>query len=137
MLKISNKVMIFDHEIEWSFTHAHGPGGQHVNKTASAVQIHFDINKSSLPDFYKQRLLALHDHRITKNGVIVIKAQTHRSQHQNKEEALHRLKEMIQQAMVEKKKRRPTKPTRASQKRRMDSKTKRGHVKKMRGRVEY
>ncbi|MDH5300361.1 MAG: alternative ribosome rescue aminoacyl-tRNA hydrolase ArfB [Gammaproteobacteria bacterium] len=136
MLKISNKVMIFDHELEWSFIRAQGAGGQHVNKTSSAVQLHFNIVHSSLPELYKQRLLAFSDQRITKDGVIVIKAQEHRSQLQNKEDALLRLKELIEQATVVQKTRRATKPTRSSQKRRMDSKSKRGEVKKMRGRVD-
>jgi len=112
-----------------------GAGGQNVNKVSTAIHLRFDINASSLPDLYKERLLELTDHRITKDGIINIKSQESRSQEENKEAALERLKELIKSVMVMQKKRKATKPTKNSQKRRMDSKTKHGNIKKMRGRV--
>ena len=114
-----------------------GAGGQNVNKVSSAIHLRFDINASTLPDFYKERLLALSDHRITKDGVILIKSQEHRSQELNRDAALNRLVGLIKGATIVQKARRATKPSRNSQKKRMDKKTKHGQNKSLRGKVQF
>ena len=129
MLIISNTVTIDEWELDFSAIRSQGAGGQNVNKVATAIHLRFDIKRSKLPDFYKQRLLNLNDSRITKEGVIVIKSQSHRTQEMNKEDALNRLKELILNATQVKKARRATKPSKSSQRKRMDSKTKRGQTK--------
>jgi len=135
LLKINDHTTIKPEEVELIAIRAQGAGGQNVNKVSSAIHLRFDIANSSLHDVYKQRLLALKDHRITKEGVIVIKAQQYRTQEQNREDALNRLIEIIKTVTVQQKSRRPTKPTKGSQTRRLNSKTKKGQIKALRGRI--
>ena len=136
-LKISNQVSIPLAEVDIQAIRAQGAGGQNVNKVSSAIHLRFDINASSLPDVYKERLMGLSDQRITSEGVIVIKAQRFRSQDKNRDDALGRLQDLIKGVAVTRKKRRPTKPSRSSQKKRVDRKTKHGQLKSLRGRVDH
>jgi len=135
MIRLSNNVVIPEDEIEFSAIRAQGAGGQHVNKTSSAIQLRFDVRRSRLPTEMKQQILRLSDQRLSAQGVIVIKAQTHRSQDKNRQEALARLKTMLDQALLRKKPRRLTRPTRSSVKKRLENKQQRGKVKNLRGRV--
>jgi ribosome-associated protein len=132
MLQISSHIIIPDSEIDIHAMRSQGAGGQNVNKVSSAIHLRFDIAASSLPPFYKEELLKLKDHRISEGGVITIKAQQHRSQEQNREDALTRLTELIQSVAIPRRKRRATKPTKGSNQRRLESKTKRGKLKTLR-----
>ena len=136
MLHISSHIIIPDSEIDIHAMRSQGAGGQHVNKVSSAIHLQFDIAASSLPPFYKEELLKLKDHRISQEGVITIKAQQHRSQEQNREDALSRLGEIIRSVAILRKKRRATKPTKSSRNRRIESKKKQGRLKALRESIE-
>jgi ribosome-associated protein len=134
-MTITNDLEILLNEIEFNAIRAQGPGGQNVNKVSSAIHLRFNIFASSLPEAFKERVLALNDQRISKDGIIVIKAQRSRSQEKNKAEALRRLQELLFSISVIPTKRRATKPTRSSQTKRVESKVKRGQDKAMRGKI--
>jgi ribosome-associated protein len=135
MLVISAKIRLPIEEVEITAMRASGAGGQHVNKVSTAIHLRFDIRKSSLPDDYKKNLLALKDQKLTKEGVLVIKAQGSRSQEQNRQDAFHKLILIIQQANVKQTIRRATKPTKGSVKRRLEGKNNRKQVKASRKKV--
>lgn len=136
MLKISDKIQIREQEVRYEAIRAQGAGGQNVNKVSTAIHLRFDISDSSLPGSVKERLLSMGDQRISKEGIIVIKAQTHRSQEKNREDAFNRLKNLILKAAHVSKKRKPTRPSKRAKNKRMDHKSKRGKLKKLRGRVK-
>lgn len=137
MIFINNNISLDDHEVDISAIRAQGAGGQNVNKVSSAIHLRFDINASSLSDLHKQRLLDSKDSRITKDGVLIIKAQQFRTQEKNKADAFERLQEFITKSIHVNKTRRPTKPSRNARRKRVDKKTQRGRTKSLRGKVDY
>ncbi len=135
MINIGRNISLPNDELEFLAIRAQGAGGQNVNKVSSAIHLRFDINASSLPDVIKHRLLSLRDRRISKEGIFILKAQRFRTQEKNRDDALARLREIIAGVERVQKVRRPTKPSKGSQTKRLDSKTKRGRTKALRGRV--
>jgi ribosome-associated protein len=135
-LEISNSLAIPLAEVDLQAIRAQGAGGQNVNKVSSAIHLRVDIGASSLPGVYKERLLALRDRRISSDGVLVLKAQRFRSQEKNRADALERLQELIAGVTIDRKKRQPTRPSKSAKRKRMDSKTRRGKLKSLRGRIE-
>ncbi|EHM51336.1 MAG: aminoacyl-tRNA hydrolase [Yokenella regensburgei] len=137
MIVISRTVSIPDEEVVMTAIRAQGAGGQHVNKASTAVHLRFDIRASSLPEYYKERLLEARHHLISDDGVIIIKAQEYRSQEMNREAAIARLVSMIQELTAVQKSRKATRPTRASKERRLTSKSQKSSVKALRGKVRH
>ena len=134
---ISKHISLGEHEVELQAIRSQGAGGQTVNKVASAIHLRFDIQHSSLPKPVKERLLKSNDSRITTEGVLIIKAQTHRTQERNRDDALKRLRETIQRCLNTPKKRIPTKPSKAAKRKRLDNKKQQGHKKSLRGKVDF
>jgi len=137
MIFISNTISLNDHEVDINAIRAQGAGGQNVNKVSSAIHLRFDIQASSLSDSNKQRLLESKDSRITKEGVLIIKAQQFRTQEKNKSDAFERLQQFIVKATYVSKTRRPSKPSKNARRKRMDQKTQRGRTKSLRGKVDF
>ena len=136
MLRVTSTIAIPDHEIDIHAIRSQGSGGQNVNKVSTAVHLRFDIHASSLPQFYKEELRQLRDHRISADGIITIKAQQHRTQERNREDALERLRLLIQSVAIPRKKRRATKPTKGAHERRIESKKRQGRLKTLRRTLE-
>ena len=136
IIKISNNIFISINEIEITATRSSGPGGQHVNKVSTAIQLRFDIQNSSLPEFCKERLLNMNDKRITASGEVLIRASEYKSQSKNREAAVERLVDLIKTTLVTRKKRKPTKPSAAAREKRLERKSKRSKTKAMRKKVK-
>jgi ribosome-associated protein len=134
-LKISSRISLKPEEIDFHAIRAQGAGGQNVNKVSSAIHLQFDLQKSSLPESLKTKVMAMSDQRISRGGIITIKAQRFRSQDKNREDAIDRLLLLLKKAAITSKVRKTTKPSRNAKKKRMDSKTRRGKVKSLRGKV--
>lgn len=135
MLSLTPDITIPDHEIELQAVRAQGPGGQNVNKVASAIHLRFDVTRSSLPDSWKQKLLHLKDQRITREGVVIIKAQKSRSQERNREEALMRLHQLLMSVSHEPRVRIPTRPTGSARRKRLENKRCRSRIKSLRASI--
>ena len=137
MFSVSNSISIPESELDLSAIRSMGSGGQNVNKVSTAIHLRFDVKASSLPELCKEKLLALADNRITKDGVVVIKAQSYRTQEQNREDAKKRLAQLIRSVMLVAKKRKPTKPSFSAKMKRIDSKKRKGSTKELRGKVDF